>query len=109
MLKENNNNIIIMGGDFNCHLDKTAIDDRSKIDFINILKRHGLKDVLRTIHTENPGQTFYRKGLNKPSRIYYFFITSELLHQSDWAFRPWNSLPKTNPYDLEDGHVTIAS
>ena len=67
-------NIIIIGGDFNCHLDKTAVDDRSKIDFINILKRHGLKDVWRTIHNENPGHTTYQKGLSKPGRIDYFLL-----------------------------------
>ena len=95
MLTENDP--IIMGGDFNCHLDNITAKDSSRTNIINILKRHGLKDVWRTIHSNNPGYTFYRKGLSKPSRLDYFFISSDLLNVIEQI--------NTNPTGLSDHEI----
>ena len=49
-----------------------------------MIQENDLIDVWRTIQLNNPGYTYYHKGLKRSSRIdYIMFMSSELLNQTN--------------------------
>ena len=76
----NNLNNCIIAGDFNCQLDANNIYDQSKTNLINIIQENGLIDTWRHKKKE-PGHTYYHKGIRRPSRIDYIFISQTIEHQ----------------------------
>lgn len=72
-------NRYIIGGDFNCNIDKNTTDP-SKIIMQNVLNEKDILDVWRTVHPDEPGYTHYHKVTKKPSRIDYILTSSNLIN-----------------------------
>ena len=71
----------IIGGDFNCNLDKSHIKDNSQIILRNVSQEKDLIDVWRTLFPDDPGYTHFHNPTKTPNRIDYFFVSTNMLNQ----------------------------
>ena len=69
----------IVGGDFNCDLDRVQIKDVSKTILQNVMNEKDLLDVWLTINSNIPGFTHYHKGTRQQSRIDYLMVSSNVI------------------------------
>ena len=74
---ENDFDDCVVAGDFNCQVSNSR-DPSSKI-LQNIIEDNGFLDVGETL--DNTCPTLYHKGLNKTSRIDYFFVSETVMTQ----------------------------
>ena len=78
---------IIIGGDFNCVLDPnldrkncTTIVNRprTRAKIIDIMTKHTLTDIYRNIYPDTPSFTWRRFNTNKQARLDYFLVSENL-------------------------------
>ena len=71
----------IIGGDFNCNLDKFRINDTSQIILRNVIQEKDLIDVWITLLPDDNGYTHFHKPTKTPNRIDYLFVSSNMFNR----------------------------
>ena len=87
----------LIGGDFNCNLDRGDIKDASKLHLNRVLQKKDLIDTWKTVYPDSSGFTHFHKASRQYGRIDYLFLSDSLLSKIGEV--------NNSPTGLTDHHV----